>query len=406
MKLIASTFAIACMCALAGQASAQTFTAAGGRLTGYEPHAGVAPNFAQAKARPLPMARTAPPSLREAILKPVNTRMVFGSPGSTAGADGSGELSPVRLFTPHSTNDQSPQSGTDIVPYEYGTSNQVFTSSRVNAKGDYTAKYYPYRAAGKLFFNENGGSYVCSASLIQKGIVVTAAHCVAKYGAKQFYSGWRFVPAYQNGQAPYGTWTAARIWVKTAYLNGTDNCYQTGVVCPDDVAIIVLKPNSSNKYAGDYTGYFGVGWNGFGFNGSNLALINQLGYPVALDSGSLMERNDSQGFVSSTMSNNTIIGSLLTGGSSGGPWLVNLGMAPAFGCDSGGCTRAGSEGRHNTVVGVTSWGYNPTNGYYVNMQQGASPFTANNICSLINSACFDATKGNPAACNIKAKLNC
>jgi hypothetical protein len=236
--------------------------------------------------------------------------------------------------------------------------------------------------------------------------VVTAAHCVANYGKKQFYSGWSFVPAYENGTAPYGTWSAVRVWVKTAYYDGTDNCYQSGVICPDDVAIIVLRANSAGKYAGDATGYFGTGWNGYGFNRSDLALINQLGYPVALDKGALMERNDSQGFVYPTFSNNTIIGSLLTGGSSGGPWLVNLGMSPAFNCDSNGCTQPGSEGVHNRVVGVTSWGYNPTNGKYITMQQGASPFTSNNICSLINSACFSKKKGVPKACNIKSALKC
>ena len=103
----------------------------------------------------------------------------------------------------------------------------------------------------------------------------------------------------------------------TKYYNGTDNCAQYGVICPDDVAVITLNPRSG-RYAGYYTGWFGYGWNGYGFNASSQALISQLGYPVALDGGLLMERNDSQGFVSTSLSNNTIIGSLMTGGSSGG----------------------------------------------------------------------------------------
>ena len=165
-------------------------------------------------------------------------------------------------------------------------------------------------------------SFVCSASLIKPGIVVTAAHCVANYGQSQFYSGWTFVPAYNNGSAPYGTWTAASATILTKYYIGTDSCAQFGVICPDDVALLTLNPQSGS-YAGNAAGWFGYGWDGYGFNASSQALITQLGYPVALDGGLLMERNDSQGFVAPSLSNNTIIGSLMTGGSSGGPWLVN-----------------------------------------------------------------------------------
>jgi hypothetical protein len=50
------------------------------------------------------------------------------------------------------------------------------------------------------------------------GIVVTAAHCVANYGQSQFYSGWTFVPAYNNGSAPYGTWIAATATVPSKIL--------------------------------------------------------------------------------------------------------------------------------------------------------------------------------------------
>ena len=41
-----------------------------------------------------------------------------------------------------------------------------------------------------------------------------------------------------------------------------------------------------------------------------------------------MERTDSQGTMTSSMSNNTVIRSLMTGESSGGPWLVNTRGAP------------------------------------------------------------------------------
>ena len=139
------------------------------------------------------------------------------------------------------------------------------------------------------------------------------------------------------------------------------------------------------RLSGARTGYLGYGWNGYSYNSSGQVLISQLGYPVALDGGALMERTNSQGFTSASDSNNTVIGSLQTGGSSGGPWVANLGIAPAL---NG--TSFGNGANHNVVVGVTSWGYIST----AIKQQGASRFTTSNITVLVNTVCT----GTPAAC--------
>lgn len=98
-----------------------------------------------------------------------------------------------------------------------------------------------------------------------------------------------------------------------------------------------------------------------------------------------MQRTDSQGYVNTTMVNNTVWGSRLTGGSSGGPALTNLGMAATL---SG--TTYGTYATFNTVVGVTSWGYNDT----AMKAQGASPFLSTNIGKLVTTACA----AYPAAC--------
>jgi hypothetical protein len=151
--------------------------------------------------------------------------------------------------------------------------------------------------------------------------------------------------------------------------------------------VIVLNPQSG-RYAGVITGWYGYGWNGYSYNSSQQALISQLGYPVALDNGLLMERGDSQGYTSAPNSNNTIIGSLMTGGSSGGPWLVNLGLTTAVASP----TTFGFAASHNIVVGVTSWGY--TNTSPGPKQQGAAPFTSGNIVVLVNTVCAHT----PGAC--------
>jgi hypothetical protein len=351
--------------------------------TGSQANNGI--NYKDAKPMPLPTLHTPPPSALDTLLTNPAPSSLFRQPGYSPGKAGDGKQSPVQLVPSIQLNE--PASNLDgVTPQEYGTSNQVYTTSEVNAYGDSTVRYYPYRAAGKLFFKIGGATYVCSASLIKTGIVVTAAHCVANFGQKQYYSNWQYVPAYDGGTAPYGTWNAASVMVLTSYYNGTDPCASgaTGVVCQDDVAVLTLAPQSG-KYAGASTGYLGYGWNGYGFNPSNQALISQLGYPVALDSGSLMERTDSQGYVAPTLANNTVIGSLMTGGSSGGPWTVNLGIPPSL---SG--TSFGNAAAHNTVVGVTSWGYTSD----AIKQEGASPFLSTNIVTLVNTACT----ATPAAC--------
>src|SRR4029434_3946168 len=96
------------------------------------------------------------------------------------------------------------------------------------------------------------------------------------------------------------------------------------------------------------TGWCVYGWDGLGFTAAGLTQITQIGYPVCLDNGFLMERNDSFGFQAVSLVNNTIIGSLMCGGASGGPWLVNFGLRPALTA-----TTDGTAPNPNTVVGGT-----------------------------------------------------
>jgi trypsin len=131
-------------------------------------------------------------------------RTRFGSSAYSPGAKGTGRTSPLFLGRPEVVQSDEP------VPEGFGTSNHPFTTARADLFTENTNTAYPHRAAGKLFFNEPGGSFICSASLIKRGVVVTAAHCVANYGKKLFYSAWQFVPRYGIGSAPFGIWTVKR----------------------------------------------------------------------------------------------------------------------------------------------------------------------------------------------------
>jgi hypothetical protein len=332
-------------------------------------------DFAHAKPMPLPASRRLPPSSQR---NPVDLTDLFGPPRVSLGGVGSGVEDPVQLVQPSDVSDAVP-----VPPPEFGSALQPYTTSRVNAKGNATTKFYPYRAAGLLYFLVGGQTVYCSASLIKPGILVTAANCVAKFGQQQFYSGWTFVPAYDNGRAPFGVWHARNATILTVYWNGTDSCFQAGVVCQDDIAVITEKPKNG-AYPGASTGWFGFGVDGYGYTSASQALLTELGYSLDLDSGKLMERSDAQGFVYGPYSFNTLLGSLMTDGSNGSPWLVNLGIAPSL---SGGVS-FGSDAKHNIVVNVTSWGNSSIK------QQGASPFTSANITVLIRVVC----KATPAAC--------
>ena len=263
-------------------------------------------------------------------------------------------------------------------PPEFGTGGAPYTTAlQPEPSVD------PYRRAGKLFFKDGAGSFICSASLIKRGVIVTAAHCVSDYGRKRFYTDFQFVPAYKNGAAPYGVWDWEYVRVPTVYYRGKDECSTDGVVCENDVAVIVLK-DQGGAYPGADTGWFGYAWGGYSYNKSKQAHITQLGYPGAINNGVEMIRTDSQGRVVSGFAKNMVIGSQQTGGSGGGPWLVNFG--PATSPDG-----VGKDGKRNMVVGATSWGYVST----ASKEQGASPFTEDNIKSLVTEVCA----AYPGACD-------
>ena len=362
----------------AQQTNAQVQTRGG--ITSYtvQPREQGAVDFINAKPMPLPqnpVAVNAVQSTINALTRPQENAMSGFSPGGI----GNGVQNATFLGAPAVASTDA-----GIGTQEWGTSNLPFSTARADLNPTATNTAYPYRASGKVFFTDGGSSYVCSASMIKRGVVVTAAHCVAAFGESRFYTNIRFVPGYRNGSAPFGEWAAQTVWIKDSYYNGTDTCSQAGVVCANDVAVIVLQAKNGT-YAGTSTGWYGYGWDGWGFV-NNVTHLTQIGYPGCLDNGAFMERNDVQGLRNASFTNNTTYGSLMCGGSSGGPLLVNFGVRPAL---TG--TTTGSAANPNMVIGVTSWGFTDTSV----KQQGASRFVSNNIVPLVDSACASA----PAACS-------
>ncbi|WP_436638378.1 trypsin-like serine peptidase [Microbaculum sp. FT89] len=294
----------------------------------------------------------------------------------------------------------------DVAPMAYGTAGIPYTTVRaaVTRPGYARNKKMvpitsrPYSTTGKLYMKFGGSTFVCTASLLRKGILVTAAHCISEFGngPAGFADAAVWYPAMVSGGKrgrPFGRFRAVNIFVPEPYYDGSDTCdpLYPGIVCNNDVATIALrkekvrfrnfrgKKKVVTKYPGQLVGTYRFGVNGYSyttlpaeFGSASAAQITQLGYPVALDKGLQMQRTDSIGFrVVDGDLINTLIGSAQTGGSSGGPWLVNFGTRPAVDATD---ASLGFASTPNVVVGVTSYGVEtPTNVNY----QGASFFGQN-----------------------------
>lgn len=328
------------------------------------------------------------------------------------------------------------RSGSGVTPMAYGNSSDKwpYSSARVASSSsslgtsalENPVTASPYRQTGLLLMDFGIDTYQCTASLIMPNVLVTAAHCVQEFGlgAAGSATNIRWIPAntgdpFNAAEAPFGVWQAKTFAISTSYYSGYDTCAKSarGIVCNNDLALISLYPQGSNKAAAVLGNAYYYGWNGYSyikspaFKNMVVADITELGYPVAFDDGEQMQRNNSLGkyIVSKGAKTtnrkpllNTQLGTPLTGGSSGGPWLVNFGtpavLDPSY-------ASMGNAALNNVVVGVTSYGY-VTPGLNV---QGASFFGQNyewpgadyggygggNIGGLMQFMC---TTVDPAAC--------
>jgi V8-like Glu-specific endopeptidase len=290
----------------------------------------------------------------------------------------------------------------DIDNEAHGTANHPFTTKRASSAPDDIAPVdkFPWSATGKLFVKFGNATFVCTASVIRKGLLVTAAHCVHNFGEKDagFADFVRFEPARHVDLTPFGSWTAKEWWIPATYHDGTDKCSAEapGIVCENDIAVVVLE-KLNGKFISEETGSYdfpknnvkGMEFGYTSFLGQQAAQITQLGYPSKDFEGTRMIRTDSLGYKDDPY--NVVIGSNQTGGSSGGPWLQNFGVDTSF------TGAPPTDNTANQVVATTSWGF--TLGTV--KVQGASRFSKNsaytaksNIESLMESACG----ANPDSC--------
>lgn len=178
-------------------------------------------------------------------------------------------------------------------------------------------KKFPYSTAGVLFFSMYGGDYRCSASSIGNYAVWTAGHCVHA-GDGQF-AGWAydvvFIPGYNNGNAPFGIWTAANLWTNTNWYNSSDLRYDLGGA--------VLNTNGAGQKIS-----FVVGNLGFMYGASVQQHWIDFGWPAEPPFGGKYLNICAASYAYSdgnfASPQPVGIGCDMTGGSSGGPWIVGF----------------------------------------------------------------------------------
>jgi len=188
----------------------------------------------------------------------------------------------------------------------------------------------PVSHIGKVFFTLGGANYVCSGNAVSSkngSTVATAGHCVNE-GPGAYATNFIFVPAYENGAAPYGKWTAKALYAPKAWETNGDMTYDTGFA--------VMNPLNGKTLTSV------VGGSGVAFNQARGLTYTSYGYPAAAPFNG--ETLKSCTGTATDDPNNPQFGSQgipcdMTGGSSGGPWFMGI----------------GSNGIQNSI---NSYGYN------------------------------------------------
>jgi V8-like Glu-specific endopeptidase len=176
------------------------------------------------------------------------------------------------------------------------------------------------RDTGKVFFTLDGTDYVCSGAAVggpSAAVVVTAAHCVTDgYGG--WATNWVFIPGYNDGNKPYGSFPSRRFLVSRQWNAGMDETYDVAFVAVSGLSNglpIAFDEDPGSAYV-------------FGYPAEPPYTGNRLRY---CDGPLTPDPSNPGGDVGVSCD--------MTAGDSGGPWLT--GYSPATG----------------TVVGVSAFKY-------------------------------------------------
>lgn len=164
---------------------------------------------------------------------------------------------------------------------------------------------------GKVFFTLGGLNYVCSGTATSStngDVVTTAGHCVNE-GPGAYATNFAFVPAYENGARPYGTWVAETVLTTTQWKDSGDFNHDVG---------FAVMAEQGGKSLTDVTGSYPIAFN-LGYN----LPFDAYGYPAAKPyRGELLYRCSGVAGKDTRGTTDHRLPCSMTGGSSGGGWIT------------------------------------------------------------------------------------
>jgi V8-like Glu-specific endopeptidase len=190
------------------------------------------------------------------------------------------------------------------------------------------------KTTGREFFTLDGVDYSCSGSVVSGpdlNVIVTAAHCVSD-GASGWATNWVFVPGYDNGNEPYGSYAANTFYVPSQWTSGDEGDR-------NDIAFVTVrqaKVGGTERSVGSVVGTQPIAFS------SRTKTVTVFGYPAeAPYNGETLDYCQGPVYPDPYGTADSGIECAMTEGDSGGPWLSG------FNAKTGG----------GTITGVTSFKY-------------------------------------------------
>jgi hypothetical protein len=259
--------------------------------------------------------------MRNARPAPVpDVSVVAGLRRATRPRTGGSKLVPPTTPRSDSRGIEEGSSRTGTGPYPYSRIEIVNTQD------------FPNSTHGKVFFTDpsDGFDYVCSGTIVSTvnpddpegdpgngSVVWTAGRCVH---IERWHTNWIFVPAYRNGDAPFGEWPAIHLTAPAAWVD-RGNLRQ-------DLGAAVIDTDASGRTISSIAGGRGIA-----FGAARSSFYQSFGYPTVDNDGKIPEFTGGREFVcqSAFAVSDAVpgkgpatmgIGCDMTGGSSGGGWIL------------------------------------------------------------------------------------
>lgn len=180
---------------------------------------------------------------------------------------------------------------------------------------------------GRIFGKAGGNRYwFCTASVVPsrgRNLIVTAGHCLwDEHNGKALARSWQFVPGYYatggRGHAPYGVYTARRWWAYKSWIRRQNWRY--------DFAFMRLRPGARGYHGAGRNVQTNVGAMGIAWNQRPNRTYVSIGYDAqkkyGWDNGSSAYYRRGRGHWIGSWAQLNLHHRYMTGGASGGPWLI------------------------------------------------------------------------------------